>query len=123
MYRFLLASWGTLGNISPLLTTDPRLRRYGHHVRVMADPAMRAEVEAANFEFVTWSRAPTGEAADPANFSDMRDWMRRAMFEPCSAYAAAIRDEIGREPTDAAPTLTATQLDCVRGQADHSNKL
>jgi MGT family glycosyltransferase len=100
-YHFLLASWGTLGNLSPLLTAGRRLRDNGHHVRVMADPAMRAEVEAAGFEFVTWRRAPIGEAADPADFSDMRDWIRRAMFVPAAAYAADIQDEIGRMPTDA----------------------
>lgn len=92
-YNFLFASWGTLGNLSPLLTAARRLRRHGHHVRVIADPAMRTEVEAADFEFVTWRRAPKGRAADPR--------MRRVVFEPCSAYAADIRDEVGRVPTDA----------------------
>ena len=100
-YHFLLSSWGTLGNLSPLLTAGRLLRRNGHHVRVMADPAMRAEVEASDFEFLTWRRAPTGEAADPSDFSDMLDWMRKAIFAPASAYAADIRDEISRMPTDA----------------------
>jgi UDP:flavonoid glycosyltransferase YjiC (YdhE family) len=100
-YHFLLASWGTLGNLSPLLTAGRRLRRNGHHVRVIADPAMRAEIEVDEFEFVTWRRAPTGEAADPSDFSDMQDWIRRALFVPAAAYAADIRDEIGRMPTDA----------------------
>ncbi|WP_456639518.1 glycosyltransferase [Bradyrhizobium sp. USDA 10063] len=100
-YHFLLASWGTLGNLSPLLTAGRQLRRRGHHVRVIADPAMRAEVEAADFEFVTWRRAPIGAAADPTDVSDMQGRMRRVVFEPCSAYAADIRDEIGRVPTDA----------------------
>jgi MGT family glycosyltransferase len=104
-YHFLLASWGTLGNLSPLLTAGRRLRDNRHHVRVMADPAMRAEVEAAGFDFVTWRRAPIGEAADPADFSDMQDWIRRAMFLPAAAYAADIRDEIGRMPTDAVLSL------------------
>jgi UDP:flavonoid glycosyltransferase YjiC (YdhE family) len=104
-YHFLLASWGTLGNLSPLLTAGRRLRDNGHHVRVMADPAMRAEVEAASFNFVTWRRAPIGEAADPADFSDMQDWIRRAMFLPAAAYAADIRDEIGRMPTNAVLSL------------------
>jgi UDP:flavonoid glycosyltransferase YjiC (YdhE family) len=104
-YHFLLASWGSLGNLSPLLTAGRRLRRNGHHVRVMADPAMRAEVEADDFEFVTWRRAPTGAAADPTDVSDMQDWIRRTVFDPCSAYAADIRDEIGRMPTDAILSL------------------
>jgi len=62
---------------------------------------MRAEVEADDFEFVTWRRAPTGEAADPSDFSDMLDWMGKAIFAPASAYAADVRDEISRMPTDA----------------------
>lgn len=73
-YNFLLASWGTSGNLSPLLTAGGQLRRNGHHVRVMADPAMRDEVVAADFNFVTWRRAPIGEAADPPDFADMNDW-------------------------------------------------
>ena len=100
-YHFLLASWGTLGNLSPLLTAGRRLRRNGHHIRVMADPAMRDEVDAAGFEFVTWRRAPTGEAADPADVSNMQEWISRTIFDPAAAYAADIRDEICRMPTDA----------------------
>jgi UDP:flavonoid glycosyltransferase YjiC (YdhE family) len=100
-YHFLLASWGTLGNLSPLLTAGRRLRRNGHHIRVMADPAMRDEVDAAGFEFVTWRRAPTGEAADPADVSNMQEWISRTIFDPAAAYAADIRDEICRMSTDA----------------------
>jgi UDP:flavonoid glycosyltransferase YjiC (YdhE family) len=104
-YHFLLSSWGTLGNLSPLLTAGRLLRRNGHHVRVMADPAMRAEIEAADFEYVGWRRAPIGEAADPTDFSDMQDWFRKTLFVPAPAYAADIRDEIGRMPTDAILSL------------------
>ena len=104
-HHFLLASWGTLGNLSPLLTAGRKLRLNGHHVRVMADPAMRAEVESAGFEFVTWRRAPIGGDADPADISDMPQWIRRAVFDPCPAYAADIRDEIRRMPTDAILSL------------------
>jgi len=104
-YHFLLASWGTLGNLSPLLTAGRKLRRSGHHVRVMADPAMRAEVESTGFEFVTWRRAPTGGAADPTDVSDMPQWMRHVVFDTCLAYAADIQDEIRRVPTDAVLSL------------------
>lgn len=104
-YRFLLASWGTLGNLSPLLTAARRLRGHGHHVRVIADPAMRAEVDAADFEFVSWRSAPIGEAADPTDVSNLRDRMRRVVFEPCSAYATDIWEEIGRFPADAVLSL------------------
>ena len=104
-YKFLLASWGSSGNLNPLLTAGRQLRRNGHRVRVIADPAMCDEVEAADFDFVTWRRAPTGSAADPTDFSDMQDWFRKALFVPAPAYAADIRDEIGRMPTDAILSL------------------
>ena len=106
-YDFLLASWGTLGNLSPMLTAARRLRQNGHHIRVMADPAMRSEVEASDFAFVTWRRAPTGTAADPVGVSDMQDFLRRAVFDPAALYAADISDEIGRMPTDAVLVLDA----------------
>ncbi|PBB51818.1 glycosyltransferase [Mesorhizobium loti] len=101
MYSFLLASWGTSGNLSPLLTAARRLQRRGHSVRVMADPVMQSEVASADCECVFWRRAPIGIDADPTNFSDIRDWFQKAVFGPAPAYAADIRDEIGRIPTDA----------------------
>jgi MGT family glycosyltransferase len=104
-YDFLLASWGSFGNLNPLLTAGRQLCHNGHRVRVIADPAMRDEVKAANFDFVTWRRAPTGSAADPTDCSDLADWARRALFDPAAAYAADVRDEIGRTATDAVLSL------------------
>ncbi|MGY8707988.1 glycosyltransferase [Bradyrhizobium sp. 18BD] len=106
-YDFLLASWGTLGNLSPMLTAARRLHRNGHRVRVMADPAMRSEVEASGFAFVTWRHAPIGTAADPVDVSDIQDFLRRAVFDPAALYVADILDEIGRMPTDAVLVLDA----------------
>lgn len=100
-YNFLLASWGSSGNLNPLLTAGRKLGRNGHRVRIIADPAMRDEVEAADFEFVTWRRAPIGTAADPTDISDLKDWLRRVLFDPAAAYAADIRDEMRRDPMDA----------------------
>jgi MGT family glycosyltransferase len=104
-YNFLLASWGSSGNLNPLLTAAWKLRRNGHCVRLIADPAMRGEVEAANIEFLTWRRAPTGPEADPSDISNMSDWAGRAIFSPALAYAEDIRDEVRRVPTDAVLTL------------------
>lgn len=101
----LCISWGTTGNLSPVLTAARQLRRAGHRPRVMADPAMCGEVEAAAFPFVGWRRAPTGLDADPADFSDLADWLRRTMFAPAGAYAADTLDEIRRLPTDAVLSL------------------
>jgi UDP:flavonoid glycosyltransferase YjiC (YdhE family) len=100
-YSFLMASWGSSGNLNPLLTGRRQLRRNGHRVRVIADPAMREEVEAAGFPFLTWRRAPTGTEADPTDFSDSRAWIRKVTFDPAAAYAADILDEICQAPTDA----------------------
>ncbi|MGY5810225.1 glycosyltransferase [Rhizobium sp. LEGMi198b] len=101
LYSFLLASWGTSGNLGPLLTIARQLQKHGHSVRIMADPEMQHEVAAADFDFVCWRRAPTGTDADPTCFSDMRDWFQKAVFGPAPAYAADVQDEIGRIPTDA----------------------
>ncbi len=97
----LCISWGTTGNLSPVLTAARQLHRAGHRPRIMADPAMSAEVAAAGFPFVGWRRAPTGQEADPVDFSDLADWLRQAMFAPAGAYAADTLDEIRRLPTDA----------------------
>ena len=100
-YSFLLAPWGTSGNLSPILTAGRRLRGNGHRVRVIADPAMRKEVKAADFEFVAWNRAPIGAEADPTDISDIKSWFQGALFDPALAYAHDIQDEINRVPTDA----------------------
>jgi MGT family glycosyltransferase len=100
-YCFLLVSWGTSGNLSPLLTAGRQLRQRGHHVRVMADPAMGDEIKAASFEFVTWRRAPIGSAADPADVSNLADAFRHYCFDPAADYAMDVRDEIERASTDA----------------------
>ncbi|AWN43466.1 glycosyl transferase family 28 [Methylobacterium durans] len=99
--HILCISWGSSGNLSPMLTAGRQLRVAGHHVRVMADPAMQSEIEAAGFPFVTWRRAPTGSEADPADCSDVAEWNRRAIFAPAAAYAADTFEEIRRSPTDA----------------------
>jgi MGT family glycosyltransferase len=104
-HNFLLVSWGTSGNLNPLLTAGRQLRQRGHRVRIMADPAMRDEVAAAEFDFVTWRRAPTGPDADPTDFTDLDTWFRRAVSNPAADYAADIRDEIGNASTDAVLTI------------------
>jgi MGT family glycosyltransferase len=104
-HNYLLVSWGTSGNLNPLLTAGRQLRQRGHRVRVMADPAMRDEVAAAEFDFATWRRAPTGQAADPPGFHDVGDWFRRAVSDPAADYGADVRDEIGNASTDAVLTI------------------
>lgn len=99
--QVLCISWGTSGNLSPVLTAARQLHRAGHYPRVMADPAMRREVEVAGFPFTGWRRAPSGIDADPPDVSDLADWIYKTMFAPAGAYAADTLDEIRRLPTDA----------------------
>jgi UDP:flavonoid glycosyltransferase YjiC (YdhE family) len=100
-FSFLLASWGTSGNLTPLLTAGRRLHEAGHSVRVIADPAKRTEIETAGFAFVAWRRAPIGPEADPVDVQDSQDFYQRVIFGPILLYAADIREEIERVPTDA----------------------
>jgi hypothetical protein len=93
VYNFLL-SLDTSGNLNPLLTAGRELRRNRDGVRVIVDPAIRDEVDAADFEFVTWRRVPIGGAADPAKISRAQDWLRQTMFDPTGACAAHIHDKI-----------------------------
>lgn len=103
--KILLASWGGSGNLSPALTAAGRLRRRGHDVRVIGDPDMREETEAAGFPFASWRRAPRysdlGDAANVPDPSDARDFIENVLFAPTAAYAADTRDELERTPTDA----------------------
>ena len=103
-HSFLFVSWGISGNMTPLLTAGRQLRCNGHRVRVMADPAMQSEI-GGEFDFVTWQRAPTGSDADPTDASDRQEWLRQAIFRPAAAYAADVREEIERRPTDAVVCL------------------
>ena len=99
-YSFLFAAWGGSGNLGPLLTAGRLLKARGHAIRVIAEPAMRDDVEASGFDFVAWCRAPTGSAANPPDSMEPASWLLKAIFDPAAAYAADIRSEILSCPTD-----------------------
>src|SRR4051812_16271334 len=76
-YDFLFATWDGGGHAGPLLSVAGALRARGHRVRVLADPVLRPEVDAAGVEFVAWSRAPhRRDAAERAEVV-FRDWQAR----------------------------------------------
>jgi MGT family glycosyltransferase len=100
-HSILLVSWGSSGNLNPILTAARQLQRRGHSARVMADPAMRSDIEKAGFAYVAWNRAPIGNAADPSDFTDKTSWIGKAIFEPADDYAADLLSEIARVKTDA----------------------
>lgn len=104
-YRFLLASWGGPGNLSPLLTAARRLRAHRHVVRVIADRDCESEVLRSGFDFTPWRRAPSfadlGSATLMSDPSDFRTFCNDVMFGPASVYAAETLDEFQRVHTDA----------------------
>ena len=104
-FNFLLVSRSTSGNLSPLLTAGRRLRHAGHGVRVIADPAVRDEIEDDGFEFVPWRRAPIGRDADAGGMADLQAAFRKVIFIPILDHAADVADECRRVATDAVLTI------------------
>ena len=103
------------GTVPPDLSVALALRRRGHQVRVLSDPVLRPEVEAAGAEHVPWTRAPhrldrsleseiirDWEARTPmGGFAQMRD---RIACGPAADYAGDVVAELARVPADAVVT-------------------
>jgi UDP:flavonoid glycosyltransferase YjiC (YdhE family) len=110
--RFLFSLWEGGGNVAAQIAVARRLVRRGHSVRVLADPSIRGDAEAAGCEFVPFTRAPHRwdrsndsdfirdfEARHPVEaFTRVRD---RLMFGPALAFAEDVLEELAREPADA----------------------
>ena len=109
--NFLFATWEGGGSVGPALTVARKLRARGHRVRVMSDRCNRPETEAADAEFVAWTRAPS--RPDKSRDSDVfRDWevdtpqdqirrvLDRIMTGPALSYAQDVIEELEREPAD-----------------------
>jgi MGT family glycosyltransferase len=118
MTELLMTTWDGGGTTPPLMSVARALVARGHLLRVLADPILRADVEATGAEFVSWTRAPHRRkrghgdhfvrdwVADPAEgFARMRDALA---LGPAAAYAADVRKELERRP--AAALLTELLL-------------
>ena len=118
MTDLLMTTWDGGGTTPPLMSVARALVARGHRLRVLADPVLRADVEATGAEFVSWTRAPHrrersyGDAfvrdwgVDPAEgLARMRDTLA---LGPAAAYAADTRAELERHP--AAALLTELLL-------------
>jgi MGT family glycosyltransferase len=118
MTELLMTTWDGGGTTPPLMSVARALVARGHRLRVLADPVLRADVEATGAEFVSWTRAPHRQ---DRNYDDhfVRDWggdpaegfarMRDALaLGPAAAYAADVREELERRP--AAALLTELLL-------------
>ena len=118
MTELLMTTWDGGGTTPPLMSVARALVARGHRLRVLADPVLRADVEATGAEFVSWTRAPHRRqrghgdhfvqdwCADQAEgFARMRDGLA---LGPAAAYAADVREELERRP--AAALLTELLL-------------
>ena len=114
MTELLMTTWDGGGTTPPLMSVARALVARGHHLRVLADPVLRADVEATGGEFVSWTRAPHRRERGhgdhfvrdwgvdpPEGFARMRDSLA---LGPAAAYAADVREELARRPTAAVLT-------------------
>lgn len=110
--NYLFVDWEGGGNLPPALTLARQLVERGHRVRVLCDPADKADILAAGCAFVSYTRAP--HRSDKSAESDfIRDWeatsamdalarsQQRIMFGPAYNYARDVLEELAREPADA----------------------
>lgn len=109
MTQILMTTWDGAGATPPLMSVARALVDRGHGVRVLADPVLRLEVEAAGAEHLSWTRAPHRTSRDlaghfvrdweagPEGFARMRD---RLAIGPAAAFAADVREELDRRATD-----------------------
>lgn len=111
MSEFLMTTWHGAGTTPPLMSVARALVGRGHTVRVLADPVLRPDVEAAGGEHLSWSRAPhrtsqgreddfvrDWEPADPGEqFGRMRDHLA---VGPAALFAADVRAEVERRRPD-----------------------
>ena len=112
-----MTTWDGAGTTPPLMSVARALVSRGHTVRVLADPVLKTDVEAAGAEHITWREAPhrtdraregdfvrDWDAAHPAEgFAHMRD---RLAVGPAAAFARDVREEL----THRRPAAVLTEL-------------
>jgi MGT family glycosyltransferase len=111
MARYLFCLWDGGGCVPPLLDVAAAMAARGHAVRVLADPVLKPDVEAAGAAFVAWTQAPHRADRTPAS-EFIRDWEPRTppgglarirdrlVTGPADRFAADVRAELAREPAD-----------------------
>ncbi|MDQ4069936.1 MAG: glycosyltransferase, partial [Actinomycetota bacterium] len=113
MTDLLIAAWDGAGAVPPLMSVARALVERGHDVRVLGDPALQRDVEAAGAKHVPWTRAPHRKTRSretlfiedygPQGFGAMRD---NVAVGPAAAFAADVREELERRPA----ALVLTEL-------------
>lgn len=110
--QYLVALWDGGGTVPVEVGVVRRLVARGHRVRVLGDPTLASDVDAAGADFRSWSRAPHRTSQAPEG-DLIRDWecrtpialldrlCERIITGPAAAYAADVRDALSDGPADA----------------------
>lgn len=104
MARYLFVMWEGGGNVPVQLAVARRLAQRGHEVRVLGDPASRADVERAGCSFAPWKRAPhhnmRDQGADKVRDFEVKSPLAQfkriateLFFGPAERYARDVVDE------------------------------
>jgi MGT family glycosyltransferase len=128
MSSFLFCAWDGGGAVFPTLSLARAMVERGQDVRVLGDPVLRAEIEAAGAEPIAWTRTPhraerrpetdlfkDWEARTPMGaFTRIRD---RLMFGHAADVARDVTDELQRRPADVIVTEVMLAGALVAGEA------
>ena len=110
---FLFTMWDGGGTVPPELSVARALLARGHDVRILADRALRDEVEASGAEHIEWATAPQRTSPDVRDCV-VKEWDARTPFgafaklrdglvcAPAARFAADTRAELDRRPADVA---------------------
>lgn len=94
--RFLITTWEGGGNVPPALALGMRLRRRGHHVRLMGAAAQAGAAVESGLDWTPYSRVP----AWPAGVALDDDFPRLAAMLEGPDMALDILDELQARPVD-----------------------
>lgn len=108
--RYLFATWDAGGGLHPLLALAAGLQARGHEVRLLGDPASRAEVTRAGLNFETWNHAPAATSRQPDGVL-FRDWEAKGLggfkrlvdnlaYGPAARHALDVIECCERSPVD-----------------------
>jgi MGT family glycosyltransferase len=128
MSTFLFTAWDGGGAVPPTLSLARALVERGHEVRVLGDPVLVPEIEAAGAEPIAWTRAPhrtertaesdlfkDWEARTPAGaFARIRE---RLMFGRAGDVARDVLEELERRRADAIVTEPMLAGSVIAGEA------